>query len=127
MAGSTIISINTKADPAYASVPASSAGTEGDEVELTTTNPTQIVTTTPSAAGTHFIGVYFRVVAGAPNVKITLTWTDAGGAQSVDLTNQIYGIGSFSLLYFIAATATAITVTATADVANEVFVSAEIF
>lgn len=126
MAGTTIIAVETSCDPAYIEVAAASSGTQGNEVALTTTNPTQIVTTTPAAAGTHFVGVYFRVISGAPNVKITLTWTDAGGAQSVDLTDQVYGIGSFSLMYFIATTATAITVTATASAANEVFVSAEI-
>lgn len=99
---------------------------EAYDVEITTTNPTAVLTTMPTADGTHFVGVYFRVIAGAPNVKITIDWTDAGGAQSVDLTDQVYGIGSFSLMYFLSSTASAITVTATASAANEVFVSAEI-
>lgn len=99
-----------------------------EEHLLTTTGSTSVCTTTPGAAGNFEIGLYFRVVTATTNVTISITWTDATGAQTLTVLNVVPEVtGSYALTKFmIDATAAAITVSFTAGTANQVYASASI-
>ncbi|MEM3264664.1 MAG: hypothetical protein QXH07_01790 [Thermoplasmata archaeon] len=99
------------------------------EVELTSTTATTIATFTPSAAGNFMIMVYARVVTAATTLTLTASWTDATGAQSYSwISSQSEPVGSYVFLplFINSAASAAITVTATAGTANQVYVSANI-
>lgn len=106
----------------------SGARANASDTQLTTTSPTAIATLTPAAQGNHVVYLYYRVVTGATVVTLTLTYTDGSGAQTQIVVNAVStGTGSYPLApIFINATAAAITVTATAGTANQLFVSANI-
>lgn len=95
---------------------------------ITTTSPTTVATLTPPAQGNYIVYVYYRVVTATTTVTITLTWTDGSGAQSQTLVSALpVVVGSdVGTPVFINATAAAITVTATAGTANQLYVSADI-
>lgn len=98
------------------------------EKKLTTTSPTTILKFTPDFAGNFSINIYYRVANVITDVTITLTWTDVGGSQLLDivpLTNS--AIGSYLLSpIFINSTATDIILTATSGTSNNLFISATI-
>jgi hypothetical protein len=99
-------------------------GASANEVELTTTAQTEIVTYTPATAGPLTVGVYIRVTVAA-TVEAHVEYTDAGGSQTAVLVPSLE-LAPGSYLYPVAAlssTASAITVYATASVASQVFVS----
>lgn len=96
---------------------------------LTTITATSVATYTPAAQGNFLVGICYRVVTGITNVTLTVTYTDDTGAQTNTMLNaQASAIGSYSTvpLFINAKTTGAITVTATASVANQVYVSASI-
>lgn len=96
---------------------------------LTTTSATTIITYTPTVQKNFLLGIYYRVITGTTNVTITVTYTDDTGVQTNTMLNaQSSAVGSYSLVpLFINAKPTgAITITATASVANQVYVSANI-
>lgn len=98
------------------------------DLQLTTTSATGVVSYTPPINGNYLIHVYYRVANTTTNVTITLTWTDAAGAQTltvVALTSTLVGSYTLSPIY-IAAVTSAITLTATAGTANNVYVSSTI-
>lgn len=101
---------------------------DASNTQVTTTSATSIVTLTPPATGNYEIRIYYRVVTASTTVTITVTWTDPSGAQTLTLVNAVNtAVGSYVLApTFINATAAAITVTATAGTANQLFVSADI-
>jgi hypothetical protein len=103
---------------------------DASEMELTTTGATPVVTFTPSAAGNFMTGIYVRVVTAATILTVTVTYTDAGGAQTNTLISaQSTAVGSYSILFplFINSVASQpITVTITAGTANQVYASASI-
>ncbi len=105
-----------------------SPGNSASEVELTTTGSTSIVSYTPTAQGNYLVSVYFRVVTATTTVTVTVTYTDSTGSQTITVLNaQSEATGSYSLATLpINATAAAITVSATAGTANQVYVSAAI-
>jgi hypothetical protein len=99
------------------------------EKQLTTTAATSVVTYTPAGAGNFKIGGYFRVVTATTVVTWTVTWTDVTGAQTLTVLSAVSEVvGSYALVDFMvnAAAGSAITVTATAGTANQVYASASI-
>ena len=112
----------------------SNTATEGREYLLTTTSPTAVITHTPYHANgkvndNFVVYVYYRVITGATDVTITLTWTDQTGAQSFDivpLTSTPVGVYPVSPVYINAKSTGAITVTGTASVNNRVYISSTI-
>ncbi|MEM3859848.1 MAG: hypothetical protein QW478_10665 [Candidatus Micrarchaeaceae archaeon] len=98
------------------------------ELELTSTSATTVATYTPSASGNFVLFVYARVVTAATTLTLTASWTDAAGAQTYTWLNAVSEpVGSYTFLpLFINSTASAITITATAGTANQVYCSANI-
>jgi hypothetical protein len=99
------------------------------DMKLTTTSATTVSTLTPVLQGNYSVKLYYRVVTGATNLTITLTYTDGSGSQTqtpVNVTGQAVGSYEINSLFFNATTGGAITVSATAGTANQVYVSATI-
>jgi hypothetical protein len=99
------------------------------EFELTTTNPTAIITYAPASSGNFMIGAYVRVVTGVTTITAAVTYTDTTGAQITTLINaQATNVGSWSLLpvYVDAIAGSTISVVVTAGTANRVYASASI-
>lgn len=96
--------------------------------ELTTTGATSIAAYTPGATGNCLLYAYYRVVTGTTTVTLTATWTDETGAQTYTWVNAVSEpTGSYTVVpLFVHSTAAAITITATAGTANQVYVSANI-
>ena len=98
------------------------------DFELTTTAATTVATFTPFAQGNFMVTAYFRVITAATTVTLTATWSDSSGAQTYTWVNAVSEpVGSYTQLpIYVNATASAITITATAGTANQVYVSANI-
>lgn len=98
------------------------------ELLITTTNLTTVVTHTPTVAKNIQATIYFRVITGTTNVSIQITYTDVTGAQTLNLlTTQSCPIGSYTLLpVFINSTASAITISIQAGTSNRVYASASV-
>jgi hypothetical protein len=99
------------------------------EVLVNVTTAKNIATLTPAAASNFLVGIYFRVATSPVNVTVVVTYTDVAGAQTTTMVNtQAFAIGSYSLsdLFINASSGAAITVTVTASIANQVFVSSTI-
>jgi hypothetical protein len=103
------------------------------ETLLTTTGATDVVKQRPAVAGLYRVAVYFRVITGATNVTIDVTYYDATGAlitvNVLLLTSEAVGSYRFAPLLIGAQGATEsqyIKVTATAGTASRVYVSASI-
>lgn len=99
------------------------------DTELTATTATTLATFTPTAQGNFMVLAYYRVITAATNLTLTATWDDGSGAQSytwVNNTSQAVGSYHTAPLYINATTAAAITVTATAGTANQIYASATI-
>lgn len=107
-----------------------SAQANASDTELTTTSATTIATFTPSAQGNFMVMTYYRVITAATTVTLSVAWTDGSGGlgQKVIVVNGTsQGVGSYTNLpIYLNSTATAITVSATAGTANQVYVSASI-
>lgn len=97
---------------------------------LSSTSPTNVTTYTPSVGGNFVIYVYFRVVTAATNVAIEIDYTDAGGAQVLQvLPSALEQVGSYAPpapVYISAVAGQPITVKVTAGTANQVYASATI-
>lgn len=99
------------------------------DTELTVTTATTVATFTPTAQGNFMVNVYYRVVTAATVLTLTATWDDGTGAQTytwVNTTSQAVGSYVLAPVYVNATTAAAITITATAGTANQVYVSGTI-
>lgn len=100
-----------------------------NDVQVTSTSAQTVATFTPTVKGNFFIPIYFRVVTGTTNVTITVTYADGSGVQTTTMISaQSTVVGSYSLvpLFINAVSGTAINVTVTASVANQVYASASI-
>lgn len=95
---------------------------------LTTTSATDVVTFTPITQGNYVVNIYYRVVTATTNLALNVTWTDGSGPQTqivLNTTPQL--VGSYVVApIFINATAAIIKVTATADTANQIYISSSI-
>jgi hypothetical protein len=90
---------------------------------------TTIVTYTPAASGNFLVAIYFRVITATTNVTVTVTWTDATGAQTLTLLSTVAETtGSYTFTSFMVddLATDAITVTMTAGTAGQVYASASI-
>ncbi|OPJ63675.1 phage tail protein [Clostridium chromiireducens] len=108
------------------------------EVKLTTTSATKILLFTPAQQGNFKIDVYLRVLA-ASNITVSITYTDTAGVQTkmmIPERNGLYfpnssGVQSYTIgnhflrqLCVNALKNTPIDVNITANLANQVYVSA---
>ncbi len=120
--GSSII-VNSKGELQAKITPVSVS-----DLELTTTSQTTIATYTPSTQGNYTLKVYARVITAATTLTLTANWTDASGVQSYSWVNAASeAVGSYTFLpIYINSLADAITISATAGTANQVYVSASI-
>lgn len=102
--------------------------TSTQELLITTTNLTTVVTHTPTVAKNIQITTYFRVITATTTVSVQITYTDITGSQTLALlTSQSCPTGSYTLLpVFINSTASAITVSITAGTVNQVYASATV-
>lgn len=99
------------------------------DVELTTINPTNVISFTPLLNGNFTGFIYYRVANAPTDVTIDASWNDISGAQTlsiIPLTNKTVGSYTISPFYLQATTAANINLTITAGTANNVFVSATI-
>jgi hypothetical protein len=99
------------------------------ETKITSTSATSLTQYTPAAQGNFLIMVYYRVITATTNVTIQITYTDAGGAQTITVLNiQSTAVGSYSTLpvFINAAAGSPITVQITAGTANQVYASTSI-
>lgn len=99
------------------------------DFELVTTAATSVLTYTPAANGNLWVATYFRVQTAATDVTIQVTYTDAGGAQTLTLVGgSSQAVGSYAPQVSLLAVkaGNALTITATASTASQVFVSASI-
>ena len=96
--------------------------------ELTSTSATTVLSYTPSLEGNYMVMVYYSVITAATDLTLTLSWTDSTGSQTYTWVNGTsQAIGSYNVLpVFINSIADAITVTATAGTANQVYISGSI-
>ena len=99
------------------------------DTELTTTTATTIATFTPTTQGNFILSVYYRVVTAATTLTLSAAWDDGTGAQTytwVNSTSQAVGSYTLTQLYINATTSAAISISATAGTANQVYVSGTI-
>lgn len=100
------------------------------EMVLSTTGATTVATVTPASQGNYLVGIYYRVYTGSTTLNLVVSWTDSTGAKTATLigsSNNTVPVGGYgSLPLFVNATASAITVTATAGTANQINISASI-
>ena len=99
------------------------------ETLLTTTNPTNIVTFTPAAAGNYNCNLYARIITGSTVITAVVTWTDVTGAQTYTwLTGSTQSTGSYVFMpvFINSAASQAITITVTAGTANQIYATAAI-
>lgn len=97
-------------------------------VLLTTTGATNVLTYTAAFNGDWAIYIGFRVVNAPTNLEIHVNYTDQTGSQVVEaLSSGVQAVGSNTILpVYINATATAITIVATAGTANNIYVSSSL-
>lgn len=105
------------------------AGSGSNDLQLTTTSSTTVATYTPTTSGAFVVYVYYRVITATTNLTITLTWTDGTGSQTSNIVPSTTAtiVGSYTAVpVYINSTTAAITVTAQAGTANQVFVSSNV-
>jgi hypothetical protein len=114
------------ADKAKLDALAPGGGVVAYEVLLTTTNPTDIISSTPAVDGLIAISVYFRVTVAETVLTVAVEYTDHTGAQTVTLVSAVsFPVGSYALpVATLGATASPVRVTLTAGTANHVTASA---
>lgn len=111
------------------------------EVKIDTTVGKTVATYNPSVNGNFEIKLYLRVITSNTNVSIAVNYTDAAGSQTKYMVSnhdglyfemasgmQIYKVGSYVLfpLLINAVASHNITITVTADKANQCYVSGTI-
>jgi hypothetical protein len=100
-----------------------------DELELTTTSATTILSVTAPKAGAYILEIYLRVVTAATTVTVSYSWTDASGSHTATPVNAVSeAVGPVQIGPFpIEATAgSTISISVTAGTANQVYASARI-
>lgn len=102
-------------------------GASVNEFELTGTDPTTVLSFTPTEAAPYTIGFYVRVTESDTEVQVSVEYTDAAGAQAALLLPPA-NLGPGSYLYpavVIGSVAESpIEVVASASTASQVYVSA---
>jgi len=99
-----------------------------NDFQITTTSSTTVATFTAPTAGNYLINVSYRVATTTTDVTLIASYTNSAGSQTVTfvpLTSTAVGTYTVSPV-LINTTASAITITATAGTANNLFVSASI-
>ena len=99
------------------------------EQEITVTTGQTVLTYTPTTSGLFRISFYFRVITAATDVTVTVTTTDATGAQTWDvlpLTSEAVGSYQLDSITVGATAGDAIDVVVTAGTANQVYFSSSI-
>jgi hypothetical protein len=99
------------------------------EQEITSTSAVTALTYTPTISGLYRISFYFRVVTAATDVTVTVTSTDATGAQTWDvlsLTSEPVGSHQLAAITIGATSGDAIDVIVTAGTADQVYFSSSI-
>jgi hypothetical protein len=99
------------------------------EVYINTLSPTTVLTGTPTTAGNFWVGAYVRALNGTTLLTFQITYTDAGGSETTTLMqNQDPATGGNNPLPIMINSAAnePITLTATAGVIDEIYVSASI-
>jgi hypothetical protein len=98
--------------------------------ELTTTNPTTILSATRgSAGGICSASLYIRVITAPTDLTAIINYTDASGVQQLawlDLVNLPIGVYAFDIKAFETAPGSLIDISLTAGTANHVFATAQI-
>ncbi len=131
----TILSNATPTTPGIVEVPASptsgapiasSRVATASETLITGTTAQTIATYTPTAQGNFETRCSFRVITGATNVTVTVTYTSATGTQTLTALNaQPCAVGDYILdpFTFNSVSGSAISIQITASVANQVYAS----
>jgi hypothetical protein len=98
------------------------------DFEVASTSPTAVLTATPSVGGNFIVHLYYRVTVSATDLTLTLAWTDASGAQQQTIAtgSQSPGSNTVAPTFINAMGGNPITVTATAGLAGQVFISGTI-
>jgi hypothetical protein len=99
------------------------------EFAITNTVSNTIAQYTPTAQDNFMALIYYRVVTGATNVTVQVTYDDVTGSQTNTVLNaQPTDVGSYSCLpvFLNAKTTSPIKINITASVANQVYASASI-
>lgn len=94
---------------------------------LADTNLHTVATFTPLAPGNYMMLIYYRVINASTGLTITVTWSDGSGAQTITPVAGAQTVGSYTMQpTYINSTSNPISISAQADAANNVFVSASI-
>ncbi len=99
------------------------------EQEVTVTTGQTVLTYTPTASGLFLITGYLRIITAATVVEMSVTHTDATGAQTtILLASQSLAVGSYGLTATTIADvlSDAIDIVVTVGTANQVYASAGI-
>ena len=99
------------------------------EQEITVTTAVTALSYTPTTSGLYRISFYFRVVTAATDVTVTVTTTDATGAQTWDvlpLTSEAVDSYQLDSITVAGTAGDAIDVVVTAGTANQVYFSSSI-
>ena len=99
------------------------------EEEITVTTAVTALTYTPTTSGLFRISFYFRVITAATDVTVTVTTTDATGAQTWDvlpLTSEAVDSYQLDAITVAGTAGDAIDVVVTAGTANQVYFSSSI-
>lgn len=99
------------------------------EQEITVTTAVTALTYTPTTSGLYRISFYFRVLVAATDVTVTVTTTDATGAQTwnvLPLTSEAVDSYQLDSITVGATAGDAIDVVVTAGTANQVYFSSSI-
>lgn len=99
------------------------------EQEITVTTAVTALTYTPTTSGLFRISFYFRVVTAATDVTVTVTTTDATGAQTWDvlpITSEAVGSYQLDAITVAGTSGDPIDVVVTAGTANQVYFSSSI-
>ena len=137
-----IATINANMDLLDAAIAAKATAhlATASDVNVTVTTAQTIATYTPVANGNFELRAYLRIITGATNVQVTVTYKDATGTQSKDISyprsgfyfpcsgGQPFAVGSYPLapLFIYATTGAPIVVNITASVANQALISCAI-
>lgn len=104
-------------------------GNSVQEVSIVTTKAQTVLSHLISTDSNFIVLVYFRVVKGQTSVSINISYTDAGGPQTLNLMpSKSFAVGSYALpaAFLHAIKGSSISISVTANVADQVFVSATV-
>jgi hypothetical protein len=99
-------------------------------VQLTSTGATDVISITTGFAGNNVIYTSYRVVSGTTNVTLTLTYVDQTGSQTQTIVSAATPtpVGTYceAPIYINTTNISSLKVTATASIANNVYVSSSV-